>query len=100
MPINISKTPGAIENVLIGANCLKQEIEIYIALFNELCDIIAWSYEEMPGIDPRIVEHEIKTYPNVKLVQHKLFSVNPKKAPTIKAKIENFLNGSLFIQFH
>ena len=26
----------------------------------------------MPGIDPWIVEHEIKTYPNFKLVRQKL----------------------------
>jgi hypothetical protein len=35
---------------------------IYTELFKELCDVFAWSYEEMSGIDPRIVEHEIKTY--------------------------------------
>ena len=45
----------------------------------------------MPGIDPWIVEHEIKTYPNVKPVRQKLRVVNPKKAPAIKAKIEKLL---------
>ena len=47
----------------------------------------------MPGIDPWIVEHEIKTYRNVKLVREKLRVVNPKKAPTIKAKIEKLLKA-------
>jgi hypothetical protein len=32
-------------------------------------DIFAWSYEEMPGIDPNIVIHEIKTYPEAKPVR-------------------------------
>ena len=45
----------------------------------------------MPSIDPHIVEHEIKTYPNVKLVQQRLHAVNPRKAPTIKAEIEKLL---------
>ena len=45
----------------------------------------------MPGIDPRIVEHEIKTYPNVQPVRQCLRSVNPKKAPAIKAEIEKLL---------
>jgi len=59
------KTPSVRDNVLIGADCSPEEIEIYMALFKEVRDIFAWSYEEMPGIDPRIVEHEIKTYYNV-----------------------------------
>ena len=45
----------------------------------------------MIGIDPHIVEHEIKTYPNVKHVQQILRAMNPHKAPTIKAEIENLL---------
>ena len=49
-------------------------------------------HEEIPGIDPRIVEHEIKTYPNAKPVRQRLRAVNPRKAPAIKAEIEKLLN--------
>ena len=45
----------------------------------------------MPGIDPWIVEHEIKTYPNVKPIRQKLRVVNPRKAPAIKVEIEKML---------
>ena len=48
----------------------------------------------MPSIDPWIVEHEIKIYPNVKPVRQKLKVVNPRKAPAIKAEIEKLLNAS------
>ena len=68
IPINISHDPSKIENVYIGADCSHPEIQEYTELFKEFCDIFSWSYEEMPSIDPRIVEHEIKTYPNAKLV--------------------------------
>ena len=47
----------------------------------------------MPGIDPRIVEHEIKTYPSAKPVWQRLHVVNPRKAPKIKAEIEKLLNS-------
>ena len=47
----------------------------------------------MPGIDPRIAEHEIKTYPNAKPVRQCLHAVNPRKEPVIKAKIEKLLNA-------
>ena len=47
----------------------------------------------MFGIDPWIVEHEIRTYPNVKLVRQKLRDINPKKELAIKAKIEKLLKA-------
>jgi hypothetical protein len=40
----------------------------------------------MPGIDPSIIVHEIKTYPGVKPVRQKLHLVHPKKTVTIKAE--------------
>jgi hypothetical protein len=68
IPINISRTPGVVDNVFIGADCSPREIQIYTDLFKEFYDVFSWSYEEMPGIDPKIVEHEIKTYPDAKPV--------------------------------
>jgi hypothetical protein len=72
IPINISRTPDVVENVFIGAECSQDEIREYMTLFKEFRDVFAWSYEEIPGIDPRIVQHEIRTYENVKPVRQKL----------------------------
>jgi hypothetical protein len=66
IPINISRNPGVVDNVFIGADFSLEEVQIYMNLFKEFRDIFAWSYEEMPGINPKIVEHEITTYPNAK----------------------------------
>jgi hypothetical protein len=68
IPINISSDPKVTENLLIGADYSPEEIQVYMDLFKEYRSIFVWNYEEMPVIDPWIVEHEIKTYPNVKLV--------------------------------
>ena len=76
---------------MIGFDCSPKEIQIHTTLFKEYRGIFAWTYEEMPRIDPWIVEHEIKTYPTVKPVRQKLRVVNPKKAPAIKAEIEKLL---------
>ena len=59
IPINIFVNPDVVENIHIDANCSLEEIANYTFLFKEFCDIFAWSYEEMPGLDPLIVEHEI-----------------------------------------
>jgi hypothetical protein len=68
IPLDISIKPGVVENVHIGASCSHDEVVTYKSLFQEFCDVFAWSYEEMSGIDPDIVVHEIKTYPGAKPV--------------------------------
>jgi hypothetical protein len=100
IPINISRNPGVMENVFIGADCSPEEIQIYTDLFKEFCDVFAWSYEEMPGIDPKIVEHEITTYPDVKPVQQKLRPVNPRKVASIKIEVEKFLKVGFIYPIH
>jgi hypothetical protein len=47
----------------------------------------------MPGINPSIVVHEIKTYPGVKLVRQKLRPVHPKKITAIKVEVEKLLKS-------
>jgi hypothetical protein len=69
IPIDISRTPSIVENFFIGADFSPEEIRIYTDLFKKLCDVFSLSYEKMPGIDPRIIEHEIKNYHDAKLVQ-------------------------------
>ena len=88
IPINISANLDVVENIHIGANCSPEEIAIYISLFKEFRDVFAWSYEEMPGIDPSIVEHKIWTYPDAKPVWQNLRHVNPCKAAAVKAEVE------------
>jgi hypothetical protein len=48
----------------------------------------------MPGIDPHIVEHEIRTYPDAKPVRQRLRVVNPRKALATKVEVEKLLNAS------
>jgi hypothetical protein len=62
------------ENVFVRADCSPREIQLYTDLFKEFHDIFTWSYEEMPGIDPKIVEHEITMYPDAKPIRQKLSS--------------------------
>jgi hypothetical protein len=91
--IDISIKEGVVENINLGANCTPDEVASYTALFQEFRDVFAWSYEEMPGIDPSIVIHEIKTYPDAKPVRQKLRPVHPKKLAAIKAEVEKLLKS-------
>jgi hypothetical protein len=93
IPIDISVKPGIVENVNIGTSCSPEEIVTYTSLFKEFRDIFAWSYEEMPGIDPSIVVHEIKTYPGAKPVRQCLHPIHPRKAAAIKLEVEKLLKA-------
>ena len=90
--INISTKIDVVENIHVGKTCSLSELEIYYALFHEFRDVFAWSYDEMPGIDSSIVEHEIKMYPDVKLVGQRFRQVHPKKVVAIKAEVEKLLH--------
>ena len=48
----------------------------------------------MPGIDPDIVVHEIKTYPNAKPVRQRLHPVHPCKVVAINLEVEKLLKAS------
>ena len=55
-------------------------------------------YEEMFGIDPSIVVHDIKTYPIAKPVRQKLCQVHPRKVVAIKVEVEKLLKeGFLYL---
>jgi hypothetical protein len=94
--INISITSGIVEEIIIGAACTPEEITTYKSLFQEFRDIFAWSYTEMPGIDPSIVEHCIDTWPDITPVRQKQRSLHPAKASSIKAEIDK-LHTARFI---
>ena len=47
----------------------------------------------MPSIDPSIVEHEIRSYPDAKPIQQKLRPVNPRKEVAVKAEVEKLLKA-------
>jgi hypothetical protein len=90
---DISRTPDKIENVHISADCLTKEILIYNKLFKDFRDVFSWSYEEMLGIDPRIVEHEIITYLYAKPIRQCIRAINPRKSSAIKAEVEKLLHA-------
>lgn len=93
VPINISRNPNVIENVFIRVDCSHEEIQIYTDLFKEFRDVFAWSYKEIPGIDPSIVQHEINMYENTKPIHQKLQPVNPWKVVAIKVEVEKLLKA-------
>ena len=87
-----------IELINLGTEDNKREIKVGAALeegvkkrifqlLREYSDIFAWSYEDMPGLDPQIVEHRIPTKPDCPPVRQKLRRTWPDMALKIKAEV-------------
>jgi hypothetical protein len=94
IPLDISINPGVVENVHIRTSCSTNEVHTYKSLFQEFCDVFTWSYKEMPGINPDIVVHEIKTYPDAKPIRKRLILVHLHKFVAIKHEVEKLLKTS------
>ena len=73
---------------MLGASCSLEEVDAYKALFQEFCEIFAWSYTEIPSLDPSIMEHHIDTWPDVAPVHQKQWPIHPSKVAAVKAEIE------------
>jgi len=72
-----------IEIINLGTKEDKKEIKIVvlldatvkervIALLKEYVDIFAWKYQDMPGLDPEVVEHRLPLKPECPPVKQKL----------------------------
>ena len=55
--------------VQIGSALSSEERERLVALLKDFKDVFAWSYEDMPGSDPEIVQHQIPLDPEARPVK-------------------------------
>jgi len=53
----------------------------------------AWTYADMPGLDPSLVVHHLAVSPNAKLVKQKLRKMHPQVALLVKAEIQKLLEA-------
>ena len=54
-------------------------------------NVFAWSYEDMPGLDPTIVQHHLNILPHVRLVKQKLRRLHPRWSLQVKEEIQKQL---------
>ncbi|KAH9324246.1 hypothetical protein KI387_004424, partial [Taxus chinensis] len=67
--IGTSKDPHIIK---VGQSLNPQELGDFTTFLSNHHQAFAWAYEDMLGLDPDIVVHNIITLPNIKLVKQKL----------------------------
>ena len=65
-----------------------------IDLLRSCLDVFAWSYEDMLGLDPIIVQHHLPILPHARPVKQKLRRLHPRWSLWVKEEIQKQLSVS------
>ena len=61
--------PNQPKEIRIGSSLSPDERSRLIDLLRSYLDAFAWSYEDMPNLDPSIVQHHLPILPHARLVK-------------------------------
>ena len=64
--INLGTEPGSRKPVFISSQLMAQEREQLVALLQKYRDVFAWTYDEMPDLDPGLVVHSLNVDPEIR----------------------------------
>ena len=81
------------KEVKIGTGMSKEIQGQLCALLGEFRDIFAWSYQDMLGLDPDIVQHKLPLKPECPPIKQKLRRMKPKVSLKIKDEVEKQFNA-------
>jgi hypothetical protein len=91
------RTPKSPKNVKIGFQCSDEEKIKFSKLLGEFQYVFAWSYEDLHGFDPGLIQHAIPIKEGIKLVRKKQRPINPTMEATIRKELEKILKvGIIF----
>ena len=77
----------------IGALLSPQQKISFEKFLKENMDVFAWSHDEMPGIDPKVMVHKLNVDPNHKIVQQKRRVFTPEKYEAIREEVDKLLKA-------
>ena len=84
-------------NIIISLNLTPKEERALLDILKEYKDTFAWTYEDMPGLDPTLVKHRLSIKPGAKVMKQKLRRLHPKMDLQVKEKVDK-LHKTKFIK--
>jgi hypothetical protein len=76
-------TPEAPKNVKIGAQCSDEEEMKFAKLLGEFQDVFPWSYKDLRGFDPGLIQHAILIKEGIKPIRKEQRLITPVLEATI-----------------
>ncbi|KAK9951330.1 hypothetical protein M0R45_006783 [Rubus argutus] len=89
--VNLSDDPAIQKPVLVSKYLTPEEKKYLISLLKEFRDAFAWSYEEMLGLDPRLVCHTLNVESKAKPVMQSRRNYHPNDEIQINQEIYKLL---------
>ena len=77
--------------IFISESLSLTEKEELIILIKEYIDVFAWSYEDMPGLDPQVAMHRLNIKPDVKPVKQQQRRFRPNIMEAIEAEVHKLI---------
>ena len=68
------------------------ERDSLLRLLRSYLDVFAWSYEDMPSLDPSIVQHHLLLVPHARPIKQKLRRLHPRWSLQVKEEIQKQLS--------
>jgi hypothetical protein len=88
-------TPESPNIFKLGAQCYDKEKAEFTELLHEFQDVFAWSYEDIRGFDPVLIQHAIIIKEVVKPVRKKQIPINLALEATIRKEFEKILKAGI-----
>ncbi|KAM2690737.1 hypothetical protein EV1_043866 [Malus domestica] len=79
--------------IFVSALLSAGEIEKYYQLLLEFKDVFAWTYKEMPGLDPIIAVHHLAVKPGTRPVKQTQRRYRSELIPQIEAEIDKLIEA-------
>ena len=84
--------PDQPREIRIGSSLSPDERSGLIYLLRSYLDVFTWSYEDMPGLNPTIVQHHLPILPHARPVKQKLRRLHPRWSLQVKEEIQKQLS--------
>ena len=85
MSIGTYEAPKIIK---LGAQCSDEEKAKFTELLREFQDVFAWSYKDLSGFIPTLIQHAIPIKEGAKPVRKRQRHINPTLEATIRKELE------------
>jgi len=84
---------GEEKKVKIGTSLIEEIRQQLYTLLKEFKDIFAWSYEDMPGLDPEIIQHRLPLKPECHPIKQRLRIMKSEVSLKIKEEVKKQFNA-------
>ena len=91
--INLAPSDEEPRMIKLGSHLTDEEVEQYRHLLLEFIDVIAWSYTDLKGMPPEIVQHTIPLFLDTKPIRQLQRRMNPRMQLIVKAELERLLQA-------